>query len=147
MPLHGFALPFVEPPKYASDVPIAVRLLLALGLLALFVTALVGYSARNVARHEVERSHAQRIDSAAAGARYEVRWQVADLAGAIQPLCRKDDLVDRLWAELREADSGEPGKQQRAHATSQLAELARVLRVDSIVLATGEGLVLSLIHI
>ncbi|MBW2529806.1 MAG: HAMP domain-containing protein [Deltaproteobacteria bacterium] len=122
--------------------PIAVRLLLALGLLALFVTALVGYSARNVARREVERSHAQRLTAAVAGTEEELRWHGADLSRAAAPLCGPNDLLGDVLGQLERAGPG-GGDESRETAAKLLAARAAQLRLDGVVLATADGSVLA----
>lgn len=125
--------------------PIAVRLLLALGLLALFVTALVGFSARKVARREVERGFAARIASATTGARDEVVREATNLSKLLTPLCKHDSIVDRTLVELERAEwSPQEIDAGRSIAIQELvSEQQKALRLDELMLVTGDGFVLA----
>ena len=76
-------------------------MLLALGAVALFVTALVGFSAREVSRREVDRSFQQRIDAASSGARSEFVSEATTLAELLSPMCKHDSFVDRTLLDLQ----------------------------------------------
>ena len=126
-------------------VPIAVRLLLALGLLALFVTALVGFTNREVVGREVERTFVQRIDAATGGARDELGWEAASLGRMLAPLCERDGIVDGALGELEHA-SGQIerlGAGRLAAIGRALGEQRKALGLDELVLLTADGIVLA----
>jgi signal transduction histidine kinase len=123
---------------------LAVRLLLALGAVALFVTALVGWSARDVSRREVERGFEQRIDAAIGGARGELVWEASTLAELLAPQCKHDTFVDRAVLDL-ERLRGDVVRfaAERGIAVQQLVRSQqKALRVDELLLATTGGHIL-----
>lgn len=123
---------------------LAVRLLLALGLVAVFVTALVGFFARDVARTQVERDFEQRINAAMSGARGELVWEARTLSELMTPLCKHDSFVDQLLLEMERAggrvENLAPGRgiQLRQFVPSQ----QKALRLDDLLLVDGDGLVI-----
>jgi two-component system nitrogen regulation sensor histidine kinase NtrY len=125
-------------------VPIAVRLLVALGLLALFVTALVGYSARDAAKREVERGFAERMESAASGARDELGREAASLGKLLGPQCEHDSMVDAPLVELERA-AGQVerlGTGRRIAVQRLVSEQRKALGLDELLLVAGDGIVL-----
>ncbi len=120
---------------------LAVRLLLALGAVAVLVTALVGFSARRVSRSEAERGFEQRLDAAVKGARGELAWEANTLTQVLVPLCRHDTFVDHTLLDLqRGAGRLPPG---RGIALQKMIEEQRkALRLDGLMLVTGSGRIL-----
>ena len=124
---------------------LAVRLLLALGAVAVFVTALVGFSAREVARRQVERGFQQRMDAATRGAADEAVWEAGTLAELLTPLCQHDSFVDQALLDLERVggrlDKLPPG---RGIALQRLVpEQRKALRLDGLMLVTGDGSVIA----
>ncbi len=124
--------------------PLAARLLFALGLLAALVTALVGLSARDVARREVDLAFEQRIAAASRGTREVLVWEAARLNKTLHARCRYDPAVDRSVVDL-EAAGGDvarmsPGGRIAIQALVQQQRLA--LSLDELSLVTAEGVVL-----
>jgi len=120
---------------------LAVRLLLALGAVALFVSALVGFSAREVARREAERAFEQRIEAAIDGARDELVWEAGNLSELLSPLCKHDSIVDHTLLDLERAggdvDRLPPG---RGIALREIVpSQKKALRLDDLSLVTGDG--------
>jgi signal transduction histidine kinase len=135
-------------PRSAYNYPklrmsLAVRLLLALGLVAVSVTGLVGFFARDVSRTQVERDFEQRINAAMNGARGELVWEADTLSKLMSPLCKHDSFVDRLLLELEReggrVDKLPPGRgiALRQYVPAQ----QKALRLDHLLLVNGEGLV------
>jgi hypothetical protein len=126
-------------------VSLAVRLLLALGFVAAFVTALVGLSARDVSRRQAERGFAERIDAATMGAQDELAHEAQTLAELLVPLCKHDTFVDRALLELERVD----GKIEALDGGRTIAwqrivrEQRKALRLDALTLATGAGAILA----
>ncbi len=123
---------------------LAIRLLLALGLVAIFVTSLVGFLARDVSRSQVERDFEQRINAAMNGARGELVWEATTLSELMSPLCNHDSFVDQLLIELDRAggraDKLPPG---RGIALRRFVpEQRKALRLDDLVIVDGEGLII-----
>jgi two-component system nitrogen regulation sensor histidine kinase NtrY len=119
---------------------LAVRLLLALGTVALFVTALVGYAARDVSRREVERGFEQRMTAATSGVNDELVWEADALAQLIAPLCKHDTFVDRTLLDL-ERSNGDV-EQLPIGLRTLVADQQKALRLDELVLVTGSGQVI-----
>src|SRR5262245_41273573 len=120
---------------------LAVRLLLALGAVALFVSALVGFSAREVARREAERAFEQRIEAAIDGARDELVWEAGNLSDLLSPLCKHDSIVDHTLLDFERAggdvDRLPPG---RGIALREIVpSQKKALRLDDLSLVTGDG--------
>ena len=123
---------------------LAVRLLLALGVVAVFVTALVGFSARDVSRQEVEHGFEQRIAAAMRGARDDLVWEAGTLSELLTPLCKHDSFVDHALLDLErvggDVDKLPPG---RGIALARIVpEQSKALRLDDLMLVSGDGLVL-----
>jgi signal transduction histidine kinase len=120
---------------------LAVRLLLALGAVALFVSALVGFSAREVAQQEAERSFEQRIEAAIAGARDELVWEADSLSELLAPLCKHDSFVDHTLLDLERA-GGDVDKLPEGRGIS-LREIVpaqrKALRLDELSVVSGDG--------
>jgi signal transduction histidine kinase len=123
---------------------LAVRLLLALGAVAVFATALVGFSARKVARREVERGFEQRIDAAISGAQGELWREATTLRELVAPQCKHDSFVDRTLVDL-ERLGGDAVKlvAERGRAIERLVgEQQTALRLDRLLLVAGDGQVI-----
>jgi two-component system nitrogen regulation sensor histidine kinase NtrY len=123
---------------------LAVRLLLAFGVVAVLATALVGFAARDVAKGEVERGFNHRIDAAMNGARGELVWEADTLAELLTPLCKHDSFVDRTLLDLERAGGDvEQLPLGRGIGLRKLVpEQCKALRLDELVLITGDGEVL-----
>jgi signal transduction histidine kinase len=123
---------------------LAVRLLLALGAVALFVTALVGFSAREMARRELEQAFSQRIDAAVNGAADELVSEAHNLAELLTPLCKHDSFVDHTLLDLERA-GGDIDRLPSGRGIA-LREIVpaqqKALRLDDLMLVTGDGQVL-----
>src|SRR5690606_18072220 len=120
---------------------LAIRLLLALGAVAVLVTALVGIQARNVARREVEHGFEQRISAAVHGARSELVREARTLSELLEPMCKHDSFVDHTLVELEKAG----GRVEELPAGRGLAlrrmvpEQKKALRLDELILLSGSG--------
>ena len=124
--------------------PLAARLLLAFGVVAIIATALVGFTLREASREIIESGFADRIDAAHAGVRQQLAWEAEALRGLLTPLCQHDTFVDKAHLELDRArgnpEAMDPGS--RIAIRHQVPEQAKALRLDELTLSTGEGLVL-----
>ena len=123
---------------------LAARLLLAFGVVALIATALIGFTLREASREIVESGFADRIDAAHAGVRQQLAWEAEALRGLLAPLCQHDTFVDKAHLELDRAkgdpDAVDPGS--RIAMRHQVPEQAKALRLDELVLVSGDGRVL-----
>jgi two-component system, NtrC family, nitrogen regulation sensor histidine kinase NtrY len=123
---------------------LAIRLLIALGLVAVVVTAAVSWAARNVSTQEVSRGFHQRIEAAVRGAEGELVWEASTLDELLTPLCKHDSFVDRTLLEL-EAAGGRIESMRDAQGIA-LREIVpaqkKALRLDRLVLLTADGSVL-----
>ncbi len=123
---------------------LAVRLLLALGVLAVFVTALVGFSARDVSRRQVELNFEQRIEAAMQGAKDDLLREAQMLEELLSPLCKHDSFVDQTLLDLERAggdvDKLPPGR--GIALKSIVPDQTKALGLDDLLLITGDGLVL-----
>ncbi len=121
-----------------------MRLLLALGAVALFATALAASVFRTVARREVERGFEERIDSATAGARAELVREAGTLSELLAPQCEHDSFVDRTLLDL-ERLHGDVVKlaAERGIAIQRLVtEQQKALRLDELAMVTADGQVI-----
>lgn len=124
--------------------PLAARLLVAFGVVAIIATALVGFTLREASREIIESGFADRIDAAHAGVGQQLAWEAEALRGLLTPLCQHDTFVDKAHLELERArgnpDAMDPGS--RIAIRHQVPDQAKALRLDELTLVTGEGLVL-----
>ncbi|WP_437957956.1 ATP-binding protein [Sorangium sp. So ce119] len=124
--------------------PLAARLLLAFGLVAIIATAFVGVTLREASREVIESGFADRIDAAHAGVRQQLAWEADALRDLLPPLCRHDTFVDKAHVELERAkgdpDAMDPGS--RIAIGRQVPSQAKALRLDELSLVAGNGAVL-----
>ncbi|WP_434044637.1 MULTISPECIES: sensor histidine kinase [Sorangium] len=124
--------------------PLAARLLLAFGLVAIIATAFVGVTLREASREIIESGFADRIDAAHAGVRQQLAWEADALRDLLPPLCRHDTFVDKAHVELERAkgdpDAMDPGS--RIAIGRQVPSQAKALRLDELSLVAGNGAVL-----
>ncbi len=123
---------------------LAARLLLAFGVVAIIATALVGFTLREASRELIEGGFADRIDAAHAGVRQQLAWEAEALKGLLAPLCQHDTFVDKAHLELDRANGkpDEMGQDSRIAIRHQVPEQAKALRLDELVLVSGDGQVL-----
>lgn len=123
---------------------LAVRLLLALAIVAIFVTAIVGLATREVTTAQVEENFELRINAAVRGAQAELAWESDTLSELLVPLCEHDSFVDSTLLALEKAggkaDLLPPGR--GIAIQKQVPAQRKALRLDDLVLVTGDGLVL-----
>jgi signal transduction histidine kinase len=124
--------------------PLAARLLFAFGVVAMIATALVGLTLREASREIIESGFDERINAAHAGVRQQLAWEAEALRGLLAPLCQHDTFVDKAHLELDKAGGKpevmDPGS--RMAIRYHLPEQAKALRLDELVLVTGDGWVL-----
>lgn len=124
--------------------PLAARLLLAFGVVAIIATALVGLTLREASRDIIESGFADRIRAAHAGVEQQLAWEVGALRDLLPPLCRHDTFVDKALVALERA-KGDPAAMDsgdRIALPRQVAEQAKALRLDELSLVAGNGRVL-----
>jgi len=124
---------------------LAVRLLLAFSAVAVLVTALVGLFARDFARDEVEHGFEMRMAAAMSGARGELVFEAESLGEVLAPLCGQKTFLDDLLIALRAADGKVEDLPPRVGIAlrSNLPKERRALRVDSLLVIDGDGLVIA----
>jgi len=127
---------------------LAVRLLLGLAFIALFVTAVVGLSAREVSRQEVERGFRHRIGAAVRGAQGEIIYEAGAVTQLLPPLCTHDTFVDRTLVDLEGAKGkvGELPLDTTSSLQAMVPAQAKALRLDRLQLVTGDGIILGTTH-
>lgn len=125
--------------------PLAARLLLAFGLVAIIATAFVGLTLREASREIIESGFADRIAAAHAGVRQQLVWEAEALRDLLPPLCQHDTFVDKAHVELERAkgdpDAMDPGG--RIALRRQVPSQAKALRLDELSLVAGNGSVLA----
>ncbi|WP_437755743.1 sensor histidine kinase [Sorangium sp. So ce1389] len=124
--------------------PLAARLLLAFGLVAIIATAFVGLTLREASREIIESGFADRIDAAHAGVRQQLAWEADALGDLLPPLCQHDTFVDKAHVELERA-KGDPDAMDpssRIAIRRQVPSQAKALRLDELSLVAGNGSVL-----
>lgn len=133
--------PSLDPP---SHVTLAARLLIAFGLVAVLATALVGASVREASRQIIEGDFEGRIDAAASGVSQELGWAAEDLRGLMSPLCANDSFVDKTHVDLERAKGDVKALEPSAWIRVRhfVPQHARALRLDDLVLVTGDGTIL-----
>lgn len=123
---------------------LALRLLIVLAIVAVLVTAGVSWAARSVSSEEVRRGFEQRIEAAVRGAEGELVYEASTLEELLVPLCKHDSFVDRTLLELQAAGGRLDGLSQAQGIL--LGEVVpaqkRALRLDRLVLLTGDGSVI-----
>ncbi len=122
---------------------LALRLLLAFGLLTVAASGLVGVGVREEWRHTEEQRFAAQLAAATAGVLSEVRWEAANLRDLLRPVCEHDAFIDQTLLDLerRELDAG-----RRLAITQLVPEEMKALHLDELVLFTGTGEVLGAGH-
>ncbi|HEY4118469.1 MAG TPA: histidine kinase dimerization/phospho-acceptor domain-containing protein, partial [Byssovorax sp.] len=123
---------------------LALRLLVALGLVAIVATGMVGLTLRNQAREGLEADFKSRIDAAAAGAGQELAYEAESLRGLLAPLCEHDTFIDKALLELERArgDVRALDTQRLIGIAHFVPEEARSRGLDDLVLVAGDGHVL-----
>ncbi len=128
---------------------LAVRLLLAVGLVAVLATALVGLSVRDAAREIIESDFNDRIEAAASGVSQELGWEAEGLRGLLAPLCEHDTFVDKAQLELERVKGDlkalDPGRWIAIRHF--VPDQASALRLDDLVLVTADGAVLGAVDV
>ena len=123
---------------------LALRLLVAFGVVAIFAAALVGLSMRDASREIIEADFQDRIDMAAAGVRQELAHEAEALRGLLAPLCAHDTFVDKAHVDLETA-KGNPAALDPGSLIAIrhfVPDQARAIQLDELVLVTGDGMVL-----
>jgi two-component system, NtrC family, nitrogen regulation sensor histidine kinase NtrY len=124
--------------------PLAARLLLAFGVVAIIATALVGLTLREASREVIESGFADRIDAAHAGVQRQLAWEADALRDLLSPLCQHDTFVDKAHIELDRAkgdpDAMDPGS--RIALRRQVEDQAKALRLSDLSLVAANGRVL-----
>ncbi len=124
--------------------PLAARLLIAFGLVAIVATALVGARLREDAREIIEADFAARIEAAHAGVEKELAWEARSLERLLAPQCEHDTIVDKVLVGLEAArgDAMALDQDRRIAIRYYVPDQAAALRLDDLVLVTGDGTVL-----
>jgi HAMP domain-containing protein len=130
-------------------VSLAVRLLLAVGLVAVLATALVGWSVRDASREIIESDFNDRIEAAASGVSQELGWEAEGLRGLLSPLCEHDTFVDKAQLELDRVKGDikalDPGRWIAIRHF--VPDQASALRLDDLVLVTADGAILGAVDV
>jgi two-component system, NtrC family, nitrogen regulation sensor histidine kinase NtrY len=124
--------------------PLAARLLIAFGVVAIVATALVGVTLREASRELIESGFADRIEAAHAGVRQQLAWEADALRDLLSPLCEHDTFVDKALValEVAKGDADAIDQDSRLVIGHQVPKQAKALRLDELSLVTGRGRVL-----
>jgi len=125
-------------------VTLALRLLLAFGLVAIFATAAVGLPLRDASRRAIEAEFETRIVSAEKGMRLQLGYEAATLEGLLDPLCGHDTIVDHALLDLEKArgDVTVFDPDRRVVYPPLVKDQAEAFKVDELYLVTGDGVIL-----
>ena len=122
---------------------LAVRLLLAFGLLAVLSTASIGVLVRQAWRQSESDRFTAKVEGARQGIQMELAWEQAASRNVLRPVCEHAAFVDQTLIDLQAGrlDSG------RRLALAQLVpEEMKALQLDELVLVTGTGEILGSGH-
>lgn len=122
---------------------LALRLLLAFGLLAITATAAVGIGVREAWRTTEEQGFRKRLASATRGIEMDLAWEVKSIRDLLRPVCDHGAFVDQALVDL-ERGSIERGR--RLAITQLVPEEMKALSLDELVFVTGRGEVLGAGH-
>jgi two-component system, NtrC family, nitrogen regulation sensor histidine kinase NtrY len=122
---------------------LALRLLLAFGLLTFASTAVVGYRVREDRREREERRFDEQLDSATSGALKLMSREAARMRGVLDPVCEHDAFVDSTLVQLV---SGGIDAGRRLANTQLVREQMNALKLDELTMFTGTGEVLGAGH-
>ena len=125
------------------NVTLAVRLLIAFGLLAVISTASVGLLVRNAWRDAESEGFRQQVEGARAGIQLEMSAEQNAVHDMLRPLCEHDAFVDRALVDL---EAGRLGSGRRLALAQLVPDEMKALRLDELVLVTGSGEVLGAGH-
>ncbi len=122
---------------------LAARLLLAFGIVAILVTALVGVRVRDRARAIIDDDFTLRIDAAAKGVGEELRWEAVQLDDLLARACHHT-YVDKVNLALDRAKGDVKGLEFDTWTFIGYAvpELAQVYRLDDLLMVTADGTIL-----
>jgi two-component system, NtrC family, nitrogen regulation sensor histidine kinase NtrY len=124
---------------------LAVRLLLALGLVAVFVTVLVGFAVRRVSHDQLKRDFEARIKAATEGVRGELVWEASTLSEQLGRLCQQNGIVDELALDLaRVGGNIEKLPQNRGtRLKKDVPDAQKALRLDDLWILDASGVVIA----
>src|SRR6185437_989862 len=127
-----------------DPVSLAARLVLAFAFVAALATMLVGYRVREMSRNIIEADFGSRIDAAAAGVSFELRYEAGQLQDLLARGCEHDTAVDKVHLALTVA-KGEPKDldfQTWTYIGFAVAEQAHDKRFDDLIMVAGNGTIL-----
>lgn len=118
---------------------LAGRLLLAISILTVAATAVLGFAVREAWRRTEEERFQAQFEAALLHVRSDVEDELHELPLLVGPLCEHDPVLDAALIDLRggRLDSG-----RRLALSLRIPELARAMRLDELVLFTSGGEVL-----
>ncbi|HQP34200.1 MAG TPA: ATP-binding protein [Polyangiaceae bacterium] len=122
---------------------LAIRLLLAFGLLAVLSTASIGLLVRQAWRQSESDRFAAKVDGARQGIQMELAWEQSSARNILRPVCDHAAFVDQTLIDLQAGrlDSG-----RRLALARLVPEEMKALQLDELVLVTGTGEVLGSGH-
>lgn len=122
---------------------LALRLLLAFGLLAITATAAVGMGVREAWRTTEEQGFRERLTAATRGIESDLALQVKGIRDLLRPVCDHDAFVDQTLVDL---ERGPLESGRRLAITQLVPEEMKALSLDELVFVTGKGEVLGAGH-
>ena len=122
---------------------LALRLLIALGLLSLVATGIVGFGAREAWRRAEEQRFDDQLEAAKQGVFRELQWESSQLRGLLRAKCAHDTYIDQTLVEL---EAGELDQRRRLANSLLVPEEMKALGLDELLLFTNGGEILGAGH-
>ncbi len=122
---------------------LAQRLMLAITVLTIAVTATLGFAVREAWRSTEEERFREQFQEAVARLDEQLSAEVARLPELVELLCRHDPTLDSTLIDL---STGRLDSGRRLAVSVRVADLQRTLGVEELVLLTSEGEVLGAVH-
>ncbi len=122
---------------------LAQRLMLAIAVLTLAVTATLGFGVREAWRSAEEQRFRGQFTEAVARLNEQLSDEIARLPEQVEPICRHDPTLDSTLLDL---STGRLDAGRKLAASVRVPDLRKALRVDELVLITSTGEILGAVH-
>lgn len=118
---------------------LAGRLLVAISVLTVATTAVLGFAVREAWRQAEEERFQSQFEAAFLRVESDVATEIRDLPALVSPLCQHDPVLDAALLDLR---SGQLDSGRRLALSLRIPELAKAMHFDELVLYTSGGEIL-----
>ncbi|MEZ4371388.1 MAG: ATP-binding protein [Polyangiaceae bacterium] len=122
---------------------LAQRLMLAIAVLTIAVTAAVGLGVREAWRSTEEERFREQFKEAVSRLNEQLSTDITSLPEMVEPICRHDPTLDSTLIDL---STGRLDSGRRLAASLRVPDMRKALRVDELVLITSEGEILGAVH-